>query len=161
MSSEKNSRSEWAAAFHRATWGCAPAIGRVLGLSPRTIQQWGQSDCEKRSPGERLEIVMRVALDHRKPHDALAPLHLLAGRLGYRLEPMDRDQSPSGAPVEARVITLQASKAMVETSQAVNAALVALEDDIISRDELDEIHRECDEAIEALLELKRKVAESL
>jgi len=103
---------------------------------------------------------MRVALDHRKPHDALAPLHLLAGRLGYRLEPMSAQKSPSGAPVEPREITLQASKAMVETSQAVNAALVALEDEIISRDELEEIHRECDEAIEALLGLKRTVSDS-
>jgi hypothetical protein len=159
MESENN-RSEWAAAFHRATWGCAPAIGRVLGLSPRTIQQWGQSDCEKRSPGERLEIVMRVALDHRKPHDALAPLHLLAERLGYRLDPIDQTEKAPRSPPEPREITLQASKAMVETSQAVNAALVALEDDVISRDELDEIHRECDEAIEALLGLKRTVSES-
>jgi hypothetical protein len=158
MESE-NSRSEWASAFHRATWGCAPAIGRVLGLSPRTVQQWGQSDCEKRSPGERLEIVMRVALEHRKPHDALAPLHLLAGLFGYRLEPVLPGEGPSESQSEPRAITLQASKTMVETSQAVNAALVALEDDIISRDELDEIHRECDEAIEALLGLKRAVSQ--
>ena len=158
MESE-NSRSEWASAFHRATWGCARAIGRVLGLSPRTVQQWGQSDCEKRSPGERLEIVMRVALEHRKPHDALAPLHLLADRLGYRLEPVRPGEGPSASQSEPRAITLQASKTMVETSQAVNAALVALEDDIISRDELDEIHRECDEAIEALQELKRAVSQ--
>ena len=159
MESE-NSRSEWAAAFHRATWGCAPAIGRELGLSPRTIQQWGQSDSEKRSPGERMEIVMRVALDHRKPHDALAPLHLLAERLGYRLEPIEAVEKTPGPPPEPREITLQASKAMVETSQAVNAAMIALEDEIISRDELDEIHRECDEAIEALQGLKRTVTES-
>ena len=159
MDSE-NSRREWAAAFHRATWGCAPTIGRELGLSPRTIQQWGQSDCEKRSPGERLEVIMRVALEHRKPHDALAPLHLLADRLGYRLESIEVRDAPQRPPPDPREITLQASKAMVETSQAVNAALVALEDDIISRDELDEIHRECDEAIEALLGLKRTVSES-
>lgn len=157
--STESSRSEWAAAFHRATWGCGPAIGRALGLSARTVQQWGQSDCEKRSPGERLEIVMRVALEHRKPHDALAPLHLLAGRLGYRLEPIGSDLDPSASHAEPRFITLQASKAMVETSQAVNAALVALEDEVISRDELEEIHRECDEAIEALLVLKRAVSD--
>lgn len=159
MASE-NSRSEWAAAFHRATWGCAPAIGRALGLSPRTVQQWGQSDCEKRSPGERLEMVIRVALEHRQPHDALAPLHLLASHLGYRLEPIHVDPGLSRARIEPRAITLQASRAMVETSEAVNAALVALEDEIISRDELEEIHRECDEAIEALLGLKRTVSSS-
>jgi hypothetical protein len=156
-----NNRSEWAAAFHRATWGCAPAIGRVLGLSPRTIQQWGQSDCEKRSPGERLEIVIQVALEHRKPHDALAPLHLLAGRLGYRLEPISPADPPSGSRIEPRAITLLASRAMVETSQAVNAALVALEDENISRDEFDEIHRECEEAIESLLALKRAVSQAV
>lgn len=161
MSTEtiENSRSEWAAAFHRATWGCGPAIGRALGLSARTVQQWGQSDCEKRSPGERLEIIMNVALEHRKPHDALAPLHLLAGRLGYRLEPIAAAPAEPKPRSEPRLITLHASQAMVETSQAVNAALLALEDNVISRDELDEIHRECDEAIEALLVLKRTVAD--
>ena len=152
--SETN-RHEWAAAFQRATWGCAPAIGRALGLSPRTIQQWGQSDCEKRSPGERLELIIRVALENRKPHDALAPLHLLASRLGYRLESLGDPDAPTATPQTPEAITRQASRAMVEASQAVNAALVAQEDGIISRDELDEIHRECDEAIEALQHLKR------
>jgi hypothetical protein len=154
-----STRTEWAAAFHRATWGCGPAIGRALGLSARTVQQWGQPDCDKRSPGERLEIAMRVALEHRKPHDALAPLHLLASRLGYRLEPAAVSDAGTASRSEPRAITLQASRAMVETSQAVNAAIVALEDEVISRDELEEIHRECDEAIEALLVLKRTVAE--
>ncbi|MBW2425671.1 MAG: hypothetical protein JRG86_15605 [Deltaproteobacteria bacterium] len=156
MANDEN-RSEWAAAFQRATWGCAPAIARALGLSARTIQQWGQSDCEKRSPGERLEIIMRVALDHRKPHDALAPLHLLAGRLGYRLEPIQH--APSSDPAQTRVaIARQASTAMAEASQAVSAAILAQEDGLISRDELDEIHRECDEAIEALQGLKQIVS---
>ncbi|MAG32172.1 MAG: hypothetical protein CL908_14915 [Deltaproteobacteria bacterium] len=151
----ENNRSEWAAAFQRATWGCAPAIGRALGLSPRTVQQWGQSDCKKRSPGERLEITMRIALDHRKPHDALAPLHLLASRLGYRLEPHgDHD----GSTPRSRSIALHASEAMIEASQAVNAALAAQEDGLISSEELDEVHRECDEAIEALSGLKRIVS---
>jgi hypothetical protein len=152
-------RGEWAAAFQRATWGCAPAIGRDLGLSPRTIQQWGQADCEKRSPGERLERIIRVALEHRKPHDALAPLHLLAGRLGYRLEPIADTDLAEDSSMTPEAITRQATNAMAEASQAVHAALVAQEDGIISRDELDEIHRECDEAIEALLGLKRVVSD--
>ena len=59
--SEPTDRQEWSAAFQRATWGCAPAIGRALGLSPRAVQQWGQAESDKRSPGERLEILMRVA----------------------------------------------------------------------------------------------------
>jgi Phage regulatory protein CII (CP76) len=151
MGSENN-RSEWAAAFQRATWGCAPAVGRALGLSPRTVQQWGQSDCEKRSPGERLEIVMRVALEHQKPHDALAPLHLLAERLGYRVERIDEVKPAS---VDTRSIAVQASEAMIEASEAVNVALTAQEDGLISDAELDDIRRECDEAIEALVALKR------
>jgi len=157
--SSTNSRSEWASAFHRATWGCGPAIGRSLGISARTVQQWGQSDCDKRSPGERLEIIINVALEHRKPHDALAPLHLLANRLGYRIEPLAESATEPKPKSESRQITLHASQAMAETSQAVNAALIALEDDVISRDELEEIHRECDEAIEALLVLKRAVSD--
>jgi len=146
-------REEWAAAFQRATWGCAPAIGKALGLSPRTVQQWGQAEQEKRSPGERLEIVMRVAFENRKPHDALAPLHLLATRFGYRLEPDEAVQSD--VPVDPQSVARQASLAMVEAGQAVQAALLALEDDVISKDEMDSINRECDEAIEALTKLKR------
>ena len=88
-------RQEWAAAFQRASWGCAPAIGRALGLSTRAIEQWGSADSGKRSPGERLQILIATALEHRKPHDALAPLHLLAERFGYAL-------APSAAVADAR-----------------------------------------------------------
>ena len=150
--SEPNDRQEWSAAFQRATWGCAPAIGRALGLSARAVQQWGQADSEKRSPGERLEILMRVAIEHRKPHDALAPLHLLAGRLGYRLVPDEPEDAP--APPLATV-AVHASEAMVEAGEAVQTVLRAIEDDLISNDEMDAIDRECDEAIEALIRLKQ------
>ena len=150
--SEPNERQEWSAAFQRATWGCAPAIGRALGLSARAVQQWGQADSEKRSPGERLEILMRVAIEHRKPHDALAPLHLLAGRLGYRLVPDEPEDAP--APPLATV-AVHASEAMVEAGEAVQTVLRAIEDDLISNDEMDAIDRECDEAIEALIRLKQ------
>lgn len=150
--SEPNERQAWSSAFQRATWGCAPAIGRALGLSPRAVQQWGQVDSEKRSPGERLEILMRVASEHRKPHDALAPLHLLAGRLGYRLVPEEPEDS--AAPPLATV-AIHASEAMVEAGEAVQTVLKAIEDDLISNDEMDAIDRECDEAIEALIRLKQ------
>jgi hypothetical protein len=150
--SEPNERQEWSAAFQRATWGCAPEIGRALGLSARAVQQWGQADSEKRSPGERLEILMRVAIEHRKPHDALAPLHLLAGRLGYRLVPDEPEDAP--APPLATV-AVHASEAMVEAGEAVQTVLRAIEDDLISNDEMDAIDRECDEAIEALIRLKQ------
>jgi hypothetical protein len=146
-------RQEWAAAFQRSTWGCAPAIGRALGLSARTVQQWGQTDSDKRSPGERLEILMRVALDARDHHDALAPLHLLANRFGYRLEP-DVDGAPD-EPAEAEHLARLASEAMIEAGEAVNAALAAQADGVISNDERDQVQRECDEAIEALVRLKR------
>lgn len=149
---DEHARREWSAAFQRATWGCAPAIGRALGLSPRTVQQWGQVEVEKRSPGERLEIVIRVALEHRRPHDALAPLHLLAGRLGYRLVPEDGDGKEGAA---GRSLAQQASLAMIEAGEAVNTVLAAIEDDIISKDEMDAIERECDEAIEAISRLKQ------
>ncbi|MEM9177161.1 MAG: phage regulatory CII family protein [Myxococcota bacterium] len=150
--SESNDRQEWSAAFQRATWGCAPAIGRALGLSSRAVQQWGQADSDKRSPGERLEILMRVASDHRKPHDALAPLHLLAGRLGYRLVP---DQPADAEPPSLATVAEHASAAMVEAGEAVQTVLKALQDDLISNDEMDAIERECDEAIEALIRLKQ------
>lgn len=148
---ENDSRDLWAAAFQRATWGCAPAIGRALGLSPRTVQQWGRVEYEKRSPGERLEIVVRVALEHRKAHDALAPLHLLASQLGYRLVPNEPTDT-EGAP--AISLAHQATQAMIESGEAVNTVLKAIEDDIISADEMAAIERECDEAIEALNQLK-------
>ena len=145
-------RLDWASAFQRATWGCAPAIGRALGLSARTVQQWGRSDSDKRSPGERLEIVMKIALEHRKPHDALAPLHLLAWRLGYRLTPSEpMEPIPGATPTN---LAHQASRAMIEAGEAVNTVLRAVEDDIITNDELDAINRECDEAIEAIVQLK-------
>ncbi len=150
--SDTKGRQEWSAAFQRATWGCAPAIGRALGLSPRAIQQWGQAESDKRSPGERLELLMQVALEHRKPHDALAPLHLLAERLGYRLEPDDDDDE---APSPLETVARRASAAMVEAGQAVQTALKAMDDGVISNDEMDAIDRECDEAIEALVRLKR------
>ncbi len=151
--SESDERQHWSAAFQRATWGCAPAIGRALGLSARTVQQWGRSDSDKRSPGERLEIVMRIALEHRKPHDALAPLHLLADRLGYRLVPEEAVNSDSAG--NARSLAHQASLSMIEAGEAVNAVLSAMEDQVISNDEMDEIERECDEAIEAITRLKQ------
>jgi hypothetical protein len=151
--SKSDDRQDWSAAFQRATWGCAPAIGRALGLSARTVQQWGRSDSQKRSPGERLEIVMNVALEHRKPHDALAPLHLLADRLGYRLVPEEPRVPESGDSVET--LAQQASRAMIEAGEAVNTVLLALEDKIITQDELDAIDRECDEAIEAITRLKQ------
>ena len=150
--SEPNERQEWRAAFPRATWGCAPAIGRALGLSARAVQQRGQADSATRSPGERPEILMRVAIEHRKPHDALAPLHLLAGRLGYRLVPDEPEDAP--APPLATV-AVHASEAMVEAGEAVQTVLRAIEDDLISNDEMDAIDRECDEAIEALIRLKQ------
>jgi len=109
-------------------------------------------DSEKRSPGERLEILMRVAGEHRKPHDALAPLHLLAGRLGYRLVPEEPEDAT--APPLATV-AIHASEAMVEAGEAVQTVLKAIEDDLISNDEMDAIDRECDEAIEALIRLKQ------
>ena len=150
--SEQEERQDWSAAFQRATWGCAPAIGRALGLSARTVQQWGRSDSEKRSPGERLEIVIRVAMEHRKPHDALAPLHLLASRLGFRLV---REESETSASVDsAKSLAHQASLAMIEAGEAVNTVLSALDDQIITQEELDDINRECDEAIEAITRLK-------
>ena len=154
---ESDDRSEWAASFQRATWGCAPAIAKALGLSARTVQQWGQVDSDKRSPGERLEAVMRVALEHRKPHDALAPLHLLAGRLGYRLV---LDDSVGEERVDETTLARRASRAMIEAGEAANAALAAQTDGIISGDELDQIHRECDEAIESLVRLKRAASAS-
>lgn len=150
--SESSDRQEWSAAFQRATWGCAPAIGKALGLSARAVQQWGQADSEKRSPGERLEILMRIASEHRKPHDALAPLHLLAERLGYRLEPDDGAEEAL-APLED--VARQASTAMIEAGEAVQTVLAAMDDGVISNDEMDAIDRECDEAIEALIRLKR------
>ena len=150
--SEPTDRQEWSAAFQRATWGCAPAIGRALGLSSRAVQQWGQAESDKRSPGERLEILMRVASEHRKPHDALAPLHLLAGRLGYRLVP---DDSADATPAPLATVAVHASEAMVEAGEAVQTVLRAIEDDLISNDEMDAIERECDEAIEALIRLKQ------
>jgi hypothetical protein len=151
--SKSDEREDWSAAFQRATWGCAPAIGRALGLSARTVQQWGRSDSEKRSPGERLEIVIRVALEHRKPHDALAPLHLLASRLGYRLVP---EEPTEAVPAEnGRSLAHQAALAMIEAGEAVNTVLSAIEDQIISKDEMDAIERECDEAIEAITRLKQ------
>ena len=150
---EQEERQEWAAAFQRSTWGCAPAIGRALGLSARAVQQWGRADADKRSPGERLDILMRVALENRDRHDALAPLHLLASRFGYRLEPAEDDDP--GDRLEAPTLARQASEAMIEAGQAVNAALAALEDGVISNDEMDEINRECDEAIESLVRLKQ------
>jgi hypothetical protein len=125
------------------------------------IQQWSDADCEKRSPGERLEITIRVALDHRKAHDALAPLHLLAGRFGYRLETIEDTDTKGSATEAPHTITHQASRAPAEASQAVNAALLADADGLISRDELDDVHRECDEAIEAILGLKRTVTDRL
>lgn len=102
---------------------------------------------------------MRVALEHRMAHDALAPLHLLASRMGYRLEAVDPDTAGKRPAATPHAITLQASRAMTEASQAVTAALLAQEDGLISRDELDEVSRECDEAIEALHALKRSVAD--
>ena len=150
--SESNDRQEWSSAFQRATWGCAPAIGRALGLSPRAVQQWGQADSDKRSPGERLEILMRVAGEHRKPHDALAPLHLLAARLGYRLVP---DEPEGVEPPPLQTVAEHASAAMVEAGEAVQTVLKALQDELISNDEMDAIDRECDEAIEALIRLKQ------
>ncbi len=151
--SKSDERQDWSAAFQRATWGCAPAIGGALGLSARTVQQWGRSDSDKRSPGERLEILMRVALDHRKPHDALAPLHLLADRLGYRLVPEETTEPDSAG--NPRTLAYQASLAMIEAGEAVNAVLSAMEDQVISNDEMDAIERECDEAIEAITRLKQ------
>ena len=148
---ESERRQEWAAAFQRASWGCAPAIGRALGLSARTIQQWGQTDQDKRSPGERLEIAMQVALEHRKAHDALAPLHLLATRFGYCLEAESRSEEVPATEDIAR----HATQTLIEAGEAVNAALRAIDDEIISREELDQIDRECDEAIEALTRLKQ------
>ena len=79
-------------------------------------------------------------------------LHLLAGRLGYRLVP-EGDAEPES--VDAASLTLRASQAMIEAGEAANAALEAQADGIISNDELDRIHRECDEAIESLVRLKR------
>lgn len=153
--STDSDRAAWAAAFQRATWGCAPAIGRALGLSARTVQLWGRAENEKRSPGERLETVVRVALEHRKPHDALAPIHLLAARLGYRLVP---DGEADDADGSAATLGLRASQAMIEAGEAVQAVLEAQADGVISNEELDQIHRECDEAIEALTRLKRAAA---
>ena len=49
-----------------------------------------------------------------------------------------------------RSVALLASDAMVEANQAVTVALVALEDDLIARDELDDINRKCDEAVQVL-----------
>lgn len=149
---ESTDRAAWSAAFQRATWGCAPAIGRALGLSARAVQQWGQTETDKRSPGERMEILMRVALEERPAHDALAPLHLLAGQLGYRLVPAE-DESAGPEPLDG--LARQASRAMIEAGQAVQTALEALEDDVLSNDEIDAIERECDEAIEALVRLKQ------
>ena len=149
--SEPTDRQAWSGAFQRATWGCAPAIGRALGLSSRAVQQWGQADSEKRSPGERLEILMQVAMEHRKPHDALAPLHLLAERLGYRLVP---HESTDAEPAPLATVAEHASQAMMEAGEAVQTVLKALQDDLISNDEMDAIDRECDEAIEALIRLK-------
>jgi hypothetical protein len=113
----------------------------------------GRSDSEKRSPGERLEIIMRVALEHRKPHDALAPLHLLADRVGYRLVPGEKKELDSDA--SARSLAQQASLAMIEAGEAVNAVLSAIEDQVISNEEMNAIDRECDEAIEAITRLKQ------
>lgn len=149
-----DTRREWAAAFQRATWGCAPAIGRELGLSARAVEHWGNAESGKRSPGERLEILMRTALDARKPHDALAPLHLLAERFGYALH-----EIPANGPTADATGKLNdhAAAVMLEASEAVRSVIRAMADGILSRDEIDEVSRECDEAIEALQRLKNSV----
>ncbi len=155
--SEDANRQEWAASFQRATWGCAPAIGRALGLSTRAIEQWGSADSGKRSPGERLEILIATALEHRTPHDALAPLHLLAERFGYALQ--QNTESGDTSPVVDDANRTAAS-ALLEASEAVQAVIRATEDGILSRDEVGDVSRECDEAIEALQRLKRAVRET-
>jgi hypothetical protein len=149
-------RREWAASFQRASWGCAPAIGRALGLSARSVEHWGSPDSGKRSPGERLEILISTALEHRKPHDALAPLHLLAERFGYALQKNVAGGDPTPASDD---VNRTATSVLLEASEAVQSVIRATEDGILTREEVEEISRECDEAIEALQRLKASARE--
>lgn len=146
----KTRRRAHAAAFvvgtERITRHIAEEIGRP---GMRLLEEIGHG--EKRGPAEVLEQIVSVARDHKDEAHAIAPVRVLAARLGYDLAPQ-----VSGGVVRRDVVETS-SAALAEVGEAVRAALLAARDGRVSRAEGDHVETEIEHAIEQLHRLKREM----
>lgn len=148
---ERNSRRrEHAAAFETATGRISRYVAEEVGLSMRALEEVAHAD--KRGDAERLEIVIDVARDHKPEADAVAPVRVLARRLGYDLAP-----TPSAASQGVEVVGVCAA-AMAEVGGAIAAALAAVADGRVTAVEARRTLTEIDQAIAQLHKLRGEIA---
>lgn len=146
-------RAEHAAAFVAATERITRHIAEEIGRpGMRLLEEIGHG--EKRGPAEVLEQIVQVARDHKPEGAAIAPLRVLARRLGYDLAPVG-----AGQPVR-RDIVAAASKALAEAGEAITETLAAVGDGSVSPAEAASVDREIEEAIEELHRLRGEVSAS-
>lgn len=154
----KTRRDDHAEALERAIGRICRHVAEDIGLSMRSLEEQAAGD--KRGDGERLEIVVAVAREHKSEADAIAPVAVLARRLGY-------DLAPLACAADQPDIVAAAAVAGKELSEALGAALeVARMQAIrqVQRASMDPrgvavAVREIHEAIAALHALAREIQE--
>lgn len=146
-------RAQHAAAFVAATERITRHIAEEIGKpGMRLLEEIGHG--EKRGPAEVLEQIIVVARDHKGESAAIAPLRVLARRLGYDLAPVG-----DGQPARRDVVA-SSSEALAEVGEAVTAALQAAADGTVEPHEAAAVEQEIVEAIERLHRLRSVVSAS-
>lgn len=131
-------RSAHAAAFLQATSRITRHLVAEIGKpGVRLLEEI--ADGAKRGPAEVLEQVIDVARDHKPEADAIAPIVVLARRLGYALA--------AARQIEPGRMTLVGclEGIVLEAADVVRAARAADDDQRIDAAELTDIRRQCQE----------------
>lgn len=144
----KARRREHAAAFAVAIWRITRhLVGEIGKPGMRLLEEI--ADGTKRGPAEVLEQIVSVARDHKDEADAMAPVRVLAHRLGYDLAPLllvAGDLGVDGAAAEAGREFAEAVSAALDCGRKRFAAISA-----------GEVESEIAEAIHALHRLRREL----
>lgn len=131
-------RRAHAAAFEAATERITRHVAHEVGKpGMRLLEEI--ADGTKRGPGEMLEQIIEVARDHKAEADAIAPVVVLALRLGYSLV--------AARQIEPGRLTVSSALEMVvcEAADVVRAAREAIEDGEITDAEKAAVMRQVQE----------------
>lgn len=151
---DEKTRLLWERANRRALYGYSRRIADAIGLSKSYVQEWLKASTGKISPGERLVGLILASREYQDEADADAPLWLAAELLGYELQKVGLEESPSLERADRAV-----AKILKETGEAAQALLESLEDGVVTDHEAAKVEKEIDEAILALNRARSLVRE--